>query len=311
MDSKNKDKSLHVLENDCLRVVISSVGAELQSIHSKRTEREWLWQGDVNYWGKRSPLLFPFVGTCKGGIYTHDHVAYEMPRHGFARDMTFDVKNHDDGHHSVCYELKSNQVTLERYPFEFVLEVSYRIEGNRLDVGFKIKNMTAEGMYFSIGGHPAFNADMENEAWTLTFSEDEKELELIPIDLSTGLLECKTVSWESRVVDRSVMDGHTSFLLKKRIFNEDALVFSHLTSQYTDLKSNHLDEGLRFHHGQFPFMAFWSPHAPFVCMEPWFGHADYQDHDGVLAHKADTVVLESGGIFDACYSVELMELTMS
>ena len=54
------------LKNEKLTVVISSHGAELQSIKNEEG-REYLWQGDEKYWPRRSPLLFPIVcGLWKG-----------------------------------------------------------------------------------------------------------------------------------------------------------------------------------------------------------------------------------------------------
>ena len=38
------------LENECLRVVASDKGGELQSVYDKQAQRELLWQGDARYW---------------------------------------------------------------------------------------------------------------------------------------------------------------------------------------------------------------------------------------------------------------------
>ena len=54
-------------------------------------------------------------------------------------------------------------------------------------------------------------------------------------------------------------------------------------------------------------MAFWSaaPNAPFICMEPWCGHADMVDHDGDLTRKQDIEHLEKGGHFSVGYTLTL------
>lgn len=69
------------LSNKLLTVTASSVGAELQSIRSNLTGHEYLLQGDPFYWKRRSPILFPIVGTVWDGK------EYAMNQHGFARDM--------------------------------------------------------------------------------------------------------------------------------------------------------------------------------------------------------------------------------
>lgn len=53
---------METIKNDKLKVEVSEHGAELQSIKDNGGE-EYLWQGDPAYWGRRSPILFPIVGT--------------------------------------------------------------------------------------------------------------------------------------------------------------------------------------------------------------------------------------------------------
>ena len=51
---------METLSNSILTVQIAEHGAELQSI--KKDGKEYLWQGDAKFWGRRSPVLFPIVG---------------------------------------------------------------------------------------------------------------------------------------------------------------------------------------------------------------------------------------------------------
>ena len=50
---------MYSIENQYLKVVVSSLGAELQNIFDKEMKQEVLWQGDKKYWGRRAPVLFP------------------------------------------------------------------------------------------------------------------------------------------------------------------------------------------------------------------------------------------------------------
>ena len=61
-----------MLKNDLLTVEIDSFGAELQSITSNTTHYSYLWHGDKTYWGRRSPVLFPLVGSVWNGKYHMD-----------------------------------------------------------------------------------------------------------------------------------------------------------------------------------------------------------------------------------------------
>ena len=85
---------MHTLSNEILTVNVSDHGAELQNII--RNGVEYLWQGDPAYWGRRSPVLFPIVGSVWEGRYRVDGQEYRLGQHGFARDMDFQVTYKDD-----------------------------------------------------------------------------------------------------------------------------------------------------------------------------------------------------------------------
>ena len=69
---KMKDNTMIYLENTELKIVISEKGAELQNVYNKETQLEYLWEGDPAFWGKKSPVLFPIVGTLKNNQFTHN-----------------------------------------------------------------------------------------------------------------------------------------------------------------------------------------------------------------------------------------------
>ena len=77
------------ISNSTLKATINNKGAELQSLQNINSEREYIWEGNPDYWGKHAPILFPIVGTLKNNSYTYNGKKYELPRHGFARDKDF------------------------------------------------------------------------------------------------------------------------------------------------------------------------------------------------------------------------------
>src|SRR5687767_13531716 len=79
------------IENAQLKAVIHPKGAELTQLFHKDHQLDYLWNGDPAYWAKHSPILFPIVGTLKNNTYFYKGVAYQLPRHGFARDKQFVV----------------------------------------------------------------------------------------------------------------------------------------------------------------------------------------------------------------------------
>ena len=158
-----------------LTVEISEHGAELQSI--RKDDVEYLWQGDPAYWGRRSPVLFPIVGSVWEKRYRVDGKEFELGQHGFARDMDFVLVSQASD--QVRYRLESSAETLAKYPFPFVLEIAYRLHDNKLDVIWDVMNPASEDLYFQIGAHPAFNYP--------DYSLESKERGFLEFDKSEGL----------------------------------------------------------------------------------------------------------------------------
>ena len=77
-----------VIENSNHRVSISEKGAELQEIFSKETQLEYLWSGDPVFWGKKSPVLFPIVGTLKNDSFHHNRCCIPLAT-SISRSISF------------------------------------------------------------------------------------------------------------------------------------------------------------------------------------------------------------------------------
>ena len=80
---------MKILSNDKITVQITDHGAELASIMANGNE--YLWQGDIRFWGRRSPVLFPIVGRVWNNQYHHEGETYKLGQHGFARDCEFQL----------------------------------------------------------------------------------------------------------------------------------------------------------------------------------------------------------------------------
>ena len=144
----------HILSNEYLTIEVSPHGAELQSIRNNRTGHEYLWQGNPAFWGRRSPVLFPIVGSLWNGEYHTGGNTYKMSQHGFARDMDFTIVEETET--TLRFKLDSTPETLAAFPFCFSLEISYELNETRLEVGWMVKNLSETVMPFQIGAHPAF-----------------------------------------------------------------------------------------------------------------------------------------------------------
>ena len=90
------------IHNDLLSVAIDTKGAELQSIIHKDFGLEYIWSGDPKFWGKKIPVLFPIVGTLKNNSYQYNGNTYQLGRHGFARDMDFEITEQNKESIATC-----------------------------------------------------------------------------------------------------------------------------------------------------------------------------------------------------------------
>ena len=146
---------MHILENEQLRVRVSSAGAELMSIYSKSDNVEYLWQGDKTYWSRRAPVLFPFVGRLLEDKYCFDGREYSVGQHGFARDREFVLSAQSQDY--IEFSLRSDDATRALYPFDFELLIGYRLRDKTVATEYTVLNTGNKPLLFSIGAHPGFN----------------------------------------------------------------------------------------------------------------------------------------------------------
>ena len=64
--------AVYELKNDILAIQIHSHGAELKSLKRLDSNQEYMWKGDPAFWGRTSPVLFPFVGGVNQKQYRTD-----------------------------------------------------------------------------------------------------------------------------------------------------------------------------------------------------------------------------------------------
>lgn len=102
---------VYELKNQYINIAVASHGAELQSITDVTNGQEYMWSGDPAVWGKHSPVLFPIVGALKDNTYFFNGKAYNLNRHGFARDMDFSLSDRQPD--QLVFSLKSSAATLK------------------------------------------------------------------------------------------------------------------------------------------------------------------------------------------------------
>lgn len=279
------------LENDHLRVSISTRGAELTSIYNKISQAEHLWQADPAIWPWHAPNLFPVVGGLIGDELRAEGESFPMKRHGFARHLEFAVMESSATH--AEFSLGHTEETLKSYPYHFQFQVMYDLSGDRLRVTYKVINEDSRDIYFAVGAHPAFKVPFHPaEDYTDYYLEFEKEETLETHLLSAeGYFngEKKTVDTADRILP-----------LTRTLFERDALVFKNLMSRTVWLRSRNRSQYIEVAFPDFNYLGLWAkPGADFVCIEPWIGCADSQDEPVDIRLKEGVKKLEKGHVFEA------------
>lgn len=284
------------LENKFLKATFNELGAELVSLINLETGKEIIWEGNPDFWGGQSPVLFPTVGALKDDSYIFEDETYEMPRHGFARRKFFEVKNSSEN--EVVFELHSDKETLKFYPFDFSLEIKYTLTENKLTVSYKVKNTSEKELYFSLGAHPGFAIDTKNglkyDDYEIVFSDDEK-LEIHPLLDNLISKKTETINLENKTLP-----------LSYKLFSKDALVMTNMTSKELILRNNQNNQKVIFTFSNFPYFGIWSAkNADFVCLEPWQGIADFEDHNKEFTQKFGILKLERNEEWEANWAIEI------
>jgi galactose mutarotase-like enzyme len=105
-----------------------------------------------------NPLLFPFLGRHRvdgeiGRWKDANGVVRNVPLHGFARDLPFDVQVAPHGD-AVRMTLTDSDATRDVYPFGFRFEAAYRlVDEATLDVELTTTNTGTERLPYYAGHH--------------------------------------------------------------------------------------------------------------------------------------------------------------
>ena len=188
----------------------------------------------------------------------------------------------------------------DHYPYDFELKIKHVLEKNQVSVCWEVISLNDETMYFTIGGHPAFNVPAggigSQEQYHLTF-DGRDSLSYLLIDMSSG------TAVADKAYTLELENG--SCLIDAHMFDKDALIFDDQIEK----------AGIAFPDGTpylelschgFPSFGIWSvPGSPFVCLEPWMGRCDDFGFKGELPEKKYINTLNKDEIFTASYEIKI------
>jgi galactose mutarotase-like enzyme len=266
-----------------LAAIISPLGAELQSL-SDAAGREYMTDADPAFWTGHAPLLFPIVGGLNGDSYRLDGQEYPLPRHGFARRSRFELV--EAAWDRALLRLTDSDETRAAYPFAFVLEMEFTLQGCTLSMAATVRNPGTGVLPFSFGYHPAFAWPLpgggEKLAHCIEFERDEPAC-------IRRLNEAGLLAWsETSPVAGRIMALHPSQ------YDRDAIIWDELASRRLTYRSPD-GPALEIAFPELPCLGIWQkPGANFICIEPWAGQADPAGFSGDFRDKPGVMLLPPG-----------------
>lgn len=282
-----------IIKNDKICAEIDLHGAELTSLKRQDSDEELIWTADKDYWGRHAPMLFPIVGKVWNGQYRVGDRIYNLPQHGFARDLNFTALCQDTD--SVVLALESNEDTLKVYPYKFRIEATYKLEDSTLVVEWRIKNPGSEPMYFQIGAHPGFNyRDFDKNDFIhgyFRLAQGEEPVSHLIIGQLTS------EGYRSESAGMIELDSDAMLPITPGLFAGDALVLEEHQIDQIILYDKDCTPYIALETEDAPVWGLWSPpgkNAPFVCIEPWMGRCDVEGYDGDISGRDYINKLEAG-----------------
>lgn len=270
------------LKNDKLTVVISTLGAEVQTMTTAEGV-QLMWTADKAVWGRHAPLLFPIIGRLKNQQYTLDGKVIQIAQHGFARDTEFTVEALDET--SVTLSMTDSEKTHAVYPFSFKLAITYTLDGASLKKTHTVTNCSDTVLPYEIGGH---------DGYLTTLFAGEKmadySIEFPGQDVIYPFVMDENCFLTPDKLTYPLTDGNLP--LPPKVFGLDTVVLEKLPVNRVTLCNSKNDIRLTVDFPDFDYLGIWTKPVDFdtnyICIEPWttlpectFVGSDLKDKQGI------------------------------
>ena len=289
----------YIIENEYLKVTVTTFGAQLKSVLRKCDGVEHVWQADPDVWGYHAPILFPHAGKVVDGVIEAKGGTYQSGQHGFARLMEHDFVEQTEN--TIVLELRSNEETLQKFPYEFALFSTFTLENDTVHHTLTVENWDAEKLPFGIGYHPGFAVPFDDKHvatdYELRFSEMESPICLNC--LPTGLVQKDHYYLGSNI---------TSIPVDENLFANDSHCMTNIKSGKLGLYEKGTGRGVVCDISEFPYCLLWSkPGMPkFVCIEPWHSLPSPEGGSRKWEEKPAAAILDPGESWSTTLSMSFV-----
>ena len=287
------------IENEYLKVTVTTYGAQVKSAIRKCDGAEHIWQADPAVWKFHGPILFPHCGKLVDGKLEAKGQIFESAQHGFARLMEHELVEQTED--VIVLELCANEETMTHFPYEFSLISTFTLEGDTLHHTLTVENWDEDTLRFGIGYHPAFNVPFDDKHvatdYELRFSEMESPICINC--LPTGLTQGNHYYLGSNI---------TSIPVDEQLFANDSHCMVNLKSGKLGLYEKGTGRGVVCDISEFPYVLIWSkPGMPkFVCIEPWHSLPSPEGGSKIWTEKPAAAILDPGESWSTTLSMSFV-----
>ena len=275
----------YTMENELLKVTVTTYGAQVKSVIRKCDGVEHMWQADPAVWGYHAPILFPYAGKLRDGKYTLEGKTYENCKpHGFARISEHRFASQDET--SITLELTDSPETMALWPFRFRLLSVFTLEGDTLHHTLTVENHDQAPMPFGIGYHPGFAIPFDDKHtfsdYVLAFDQMES-----PLCLGVSPAGLMNKTWYS------IGSNFQTIPVDEHLFDNDSHCMTGLSSRTLGLYEKDTGRGVVCSIRNFPYVLIWSkPGEPkFICIEPWHSLPSTVDSNYDMMEKPAAAIL--------------------
>lgn len=277
----------YTIENEYLRLTVTTAGAQVKSVVRKCDGVEHMWQADKSVWGYHAPVLFPHAGKVPDGKFTAKGQTFASPQHGFARIMEHTLVEASTDR--IVLELADSPETLAYFPYRFSLLSVFTLEEDTVCHTLEVQNWDETPMPFGIGYHPAFRIPFDDRHtyrdYELRFSETESPLCVgcLPLGLVHG--DCYRLGHNIRTI-----------AIDENLFRNDSHCMVNLKSQTLGIYEKDTGRAVVCDIADFPYTLIWSkPGAPrFLCIEPWHSLPSAEGDSDSWEEKPAAAILAPG-----------------
>jgi galactose mutarotase-like enzyme len=299
-DRDGKHLDVLIDEENGLRIVVSRLGAELISLARVNEEGEWTGflyrDNDLSAppqgWANHATVMGYYLHRLKDGHSLYRGREIKGGNHGFLRSKTwhFAGTSLQGNGASLQYSITPNDFSADEYPLKVSVDLTYRIDANKVGVLFEFRNDEPDlDAHVSFGLHPGFAAT-SFETFHLQMPRGLYRRHFSPGNFLSG--ETRDIDFAGGEMPFSKTELPGSVIL-------ELLDVIRPRFSYVDPPSG---RWVILDLTSVPYLTLWSDGGPFLCIEPCWGLTDHHQQRA-FEKKEGIQTIAPGGVLRASFSM--------